>query len=224
MNVAHCFQRQAELTVSVMMKIWYLIWSKHDYCARTQTNGSQPGLVKSSGHNAKVTKINLQNAIVWTMRNLEKQAGLTDCARWLAMLCINCINRQNVETTTSSVMMILWYLTHWCLSYLHQSKQCPTSDKNNTCNCFSLILFRGIQAELAVSVMIRIWYLAYCKHDNRARMQTIGLWPRLDNSSGCCLKIIQTNSQYSAAMTKNSLQVNVLAMLNSRGKENAKYN
>ena len=87
-----------------------------------------------------------------------------------------------------------------------------------------MISFRDKQAELSVSVMIRIRYLAYRKHDNRARMQTIGAWPRLDKSSGCRLKIIQANSQYSAAMTKNCLQVIALATLKSRGKENAKYN
>ena len=43
-------------------------------------------------------------------------------ASWLATMCINCVIRRNMETKAISAMMILWYLSTWCLGYLHQSK------------------------------------------------------------------------------------------------------
>ena len=72
-----CILRQAELAVSVMTEIWYLAWGARDKHAGMQTAGLQPGLVKSSGCCAKLTKIDLQNAFIWTMRNLDRKVRWT---------------------------------------------------------------------------------------------------------------------------------------------------
>ena len=72
-----CILRQAELAASVMIEMRYLAWGEQDERPRMQTAGLQPGLVKSSGCCAKVAKIDLQNAVVWTMHDLDRKVRWT---------------------------------------------------------------------------------------------------------------------------------------------------
>jgi hypothetical protein len=99
--------RQAELAVSVMIEIWYLAWGTRDEHAGMQTAGLPPGLVKSSGCCTKVAKIDLQNTIIWTTHNLDREVRWTYAVQVDWQRCAS--TASSGETWKRKQFQLWWY-------------------------------------------------------------------------------------------------------------------